>query len=210
MEIKAVIFDLDGTLYDNSRLARYLILHSLGRLRLLYAERLSRLRMSGRYYGRKGATYEELFKRIAETAGTSEEKASRWYWEKFMPLQVKMLRKHFHRKPWVEKTLAELRSKGIRTACFSEYSFIREKLEALDIDPDSFDLLIDAPTAGGCKPCRKAFIYVAAKLDTYPSEILMVGDREDTDGAGAEACNMQFLLVPKQDTETLDLWKDPA
>lgn len=205
MKIKAVIFDLDGTLYDNSKLARYLILHNLGRLRLLYAERLSRLHMSGRYYGRKGATYEELFKRIAKTAGTSEEKVSRWYWEVYMPLQVKMLKKHCHRKPWVDNTLAALREKGIKLACFSEYSFIREKLKALDINPDSFDLLIDAPTAGGCKPCRKAFMYIAAKLDIYPAEILMVGDREDTDGAGAEASNMQFLLVPKQDSDSIDL-----
>ncbi len=205
MEIKAVIFDLDGTLYDNSKLARRLIFHSLGRMRMLYAERMSRLHMSGRFFGRKGAVYEQLFKRISLMTGVSEEKASAWYWETFMPLQVKMLKKHFHRKPWVDKTLSELREKGIKLACFSEYSFIREKLKALDINPDLFDLLIDAPTAGGCKPCRKAFMYVAAKLDTYPADILMVGDREDTDGAGAESANMQFLLVPKQDTETLDL-----
>lgn len=203
--IKAVIFDLDGTLYDNTKLPRYVVLNSLFRLRLLYAERVSRLHMSGRFFGRKGATYDMLFKRISQMAGVSEKAAARWYWEDYMPLQVKMLKRHFHAKPWVKPLLAELRSKGIKTACFSEYSFIKEKLKALDIDPGSFDLLIDAPTAGGCKPCRKAFMYLAAKLDVYPSEILVVGDREDTDGAGADSANMQFFLCPREDTQTLDI-----
>jgi len=205
MEIKAVIFDLDGTLYDNTKLPKYIICRSLFHLNMLYAERITRLHMSGRYFGRKGATYDELFRRIALITGFSEKRVAQWYWEKFMPLQVKMLKKHFHAKPWVKSTLEGLKARGIKLACFSEYSFIREKLKALDIDPDIFDLLIDAPTAGGLKPCRKAFIYVAKKLETYPAHILMVGDREDTDGAGAEAANMQFLLAPRSDTLTIDI-----
>lgn len=205
MEVKAVIFDLDGTLYDNTGLPKHIILHSLGHLHMLYAERISRLHMSGRYFGRKGATYDELFKRISVITGAKVKDCARWYWEDYMPLQVKMLGRHFHAKPWVKPTLEKLKAQGIKIACFSEYSFIHEKLKALDIDPNMFDLLIDSPTAGGCKPCRKAFIYVSKKLETYPAHILMVGDREDTDGAGAEAANMQFLLAPKHDTESIDI-----
>lgn len=199
MKTKAVIFDLDGTLYDNSSLPRHIVIRSLFHLRMLYAERICRHHMSGRYYGGKGSTYHELFRRMALMTGKSEEKVQEWYWEIFMPLQVKMLKRHFCAKPWVHETLIRLREQGIKLVCFSEYSFIREKLRAIDINPDMFDFLIDAPTAGGCKPCRKAFMYVAAKIDVHPSEIVMVGDREDTDGAGAEACNMQFKLVPKSD-----------
>jgi len=205
MQIKAVIFDLDGTLYDNSCLPRYLVLHNIVHLHLLYAERLCRLHISGRYYGGKGATYRELFRRIALTAHTTQEKAAAWYWNKYMPLQVKVLKKHCHAKPWVLPTLNLLRERGITVACFSEYGFVREKLRAIGIEPALFDYIVDAPTAGGCKPCRKAFLYVAKKIDAYPADILMVGDREDTDGAGAEASNMQFLLVPKNDTDTLGI-----
>lgn len=197
--ISAVIFDLDGTLYDNSKLPRLVILHSLFHLRMLYAERMCRHHMSGRYYGGKGDTYRELFRRMSLMTGKSVRTVEEWYWGKFMSLQVKLLRRYFHVKPWVIETLAALRARGIRIACFSEYSFIREKLKAIGVDPSSFDILIDAPTAGGCKPCRKAFMYVAAKLDAYPGDILVVGDREDTDGAGAEAANMRFLLVTKSD-----------
>lgn len=205
MQYKAVIFDLDGTLYDNTKLPRYVVLHSLFHLRYLYSERLCRYHMSGRFYGTKGATYKELFRRISVAACRSEDKVQKWYWGKYMPLQVNLLERHFHKKAWVDGTLSSLRAKGIKLACFSEYSFIREKLKAIDISPDSFDLLVDAPTAGGCKPCRKAFLYLANKLECAPEEILMVGDREDTDGAGAEAANMGFVLVPKNDTKELNL-----
>lgn len=205
MQYKAVIFDLDGTLYDNTRLARHIVLHSIFHLRLLFAERVCRHRMSGRYYGTKGSTYKELFRRMALTAGKTEDQASAWYWSRYMPLQVKMLQRHFHKKPWVDDTLKSLRETGVKLVCFSEYSFIREKLKAVDISPDSFDLIIDAPSAGGCKPCRKAFLNIAGKLGLDPEEILVVGDREDTDGAGAESANMGFILVPKYDTDELTL-----
>lgn len=204
MKAKAVIFDLDGTLYDNTKLPRFVVLNSLFHLRYLYAERISRFKMSGRFYGTKGATYKELFRRMSAVTRRSEDSVAAWYWEKYMPLQVKMLQKHFHAKPWVVPVIERLHAEGVKVACFSEYSFIREKLKALGISPNSFDYLIDAPTAGGCKPCRKAFLYVAAKLDIYPADILMVGDREDTDGAGAEAANMQFLLAPKDDIDITD------
>lgn len=205
MKIKAVIFDLDGTLYDNTKLPRHIILHSLFNLRMLYAERMCRHHMSGRYYGGKGATYDELFRRMSAMTGRSVQAVEEWYWGKFMPLQVRLLKKFFHKKAWVDSTLSSLREQGVKLACFSEYSFIKEKLKALNISPESFDLLIDAPMAGGCKPCRKAFVYVAKKLSVHPANILMVGDREDTDGAGAEACHMQFLLVSKADSKNLDL-----
>ena len=199
MKIKAVIFDLDGSLYDNSTISREVVLHSLFHLRTLYAERVTRHHISGRYFGGKGATYNEIFRRMAAITGRSRDRMAAWYWNDFMPLQVKMLRKHHHVKPWVKDTIDYLHSRGVKVACFSEYSFVREKLKAIGLDPAVFDYLVDAPTAGGCKPCRKAFLYIAAKLDIHPADILMVGDREDTDGAGAESCNMQFLLVSKKD-----------
>ena len=202
MKYKAVIFDLDGTLYDNRKMRRLMVLYNWFHLNMLASERFSRHRMSGRYYGTKGATFSELFRRIAAFSGSSEDWAAKWYWQKFMPSQVKALRKHCHAKPWVLPLLGELKEKGVKLACYSEYSFVREKLKALGIEPLIFDYISDAPSAGGCKPCRKALLHVAEKLQTAPEDILMVGDREDTDGAGADSANMDFLLVPKCDMPT--------
>lgn len=205
MKYKAVIFDLDGTLYDNTRLPRYVVLHSLFHLDLLAAERITRHHLSGRFYGARTSTYDEFFRRISIATGRSLEKVQKWYWQKYMPLQVKMLRRHFHAKKWVVPLLERLRASGVKLACYSEYSFVKEKLRALDIDPGLFDVLVDAPAAGGCKPCRKSIEKVAEMLGENPCDILMVGDREDTDGAGADSAGMDFVLVPKTDTETIDL-----
>lgn len=205
MKYKAVIFDLDGTLYDNTELPRYVVLHSLFHLDMLAAERLTRHHLSGRYYGARTSTYEEYYKRISLITRRPVEKVREWYWDNYMPLQVKMLKKHFRAKKWVLPLLERLRAEGIKTACYSEYSFVKEKLVAIGVDPALFDVLVDAPAAGGCKPCRKSIEKVAEMLGEAPCDILVIGDREDTDGAGADSAGMDFVLVPKADAETIDL-----
>ena len=198
MKIKGVIFDLDGTLYDNTKLAGKVVVSNIFNLRLLAAERLAHLKMSGRFYGER--TFDEILKRISMKTGIGLFQVKRWYLKVFMPSQVRALKNNFKAKSWTIPILNELKSRGIKTACFSEYICVNDKLEAIGIDPALFDVVIDAPAAGGLKPCRRAFEAVAEKMGLDPSEILVVGDREDTDGAGAEASGMNFLLVPKTDS----------
>lgn len=198
MKTKGVIFDLDGTLYDNSALPAKLILYNIFHLRMLYSERIEHLHMSGRYYG-PDRPFDELLKRISMKTGYGLYQVKKWYLKTYMPSQVKALRKYHHSKPWVLPLLKELKSKGIKLACFSEYICVGEKLSALGIDPALFDVVTDASSAGGLKPCRRSFEAVANAMGLAPSEIIVVGDREDTDGAGAEAANMKFELVPKAD-----------
>lgn len=198
MKIKGVIFDLDGTLYDNTGLPWKLVLYNIFHLRLLLAERLAHLRMSGRFYG-PDRTFDEILKRISMKSGYGLYTVKKWYLKTYMPSQVKAMKKYFHIKPWVIPLLSELKSQGIKTACFSEYICVNEKLTAIGIDPSVFDLTVDAPSAGGLKPCRRAFEAVATMMGLDPSEVVVVGDREDTDGAGAEAANMAFILIPKSD-----------
>ena len=94
--------------------------------------------------------------------------------------------------------LRSLNSRGVKAAVFSDYGFVKEKLDALGIDPGLFDGLYDAASLGGLKPCRKSFLKVIDSLGVRPEEALMVGDRSDTDGAGALGCGMQFIhLIPE-------------
>lgn len=193
MKHKAIIFDLDGTLYDKKRMPLWLCLGSLGTLRFLAAERYCHLEMFGRYYGDR--IYDEFFSRVAERTGSTPERAKSWYWNHYMPLMARVVKKHYKPFPWVIPTLEKLHQDGVRIALFSEYNFAAEKLEALGVDAGLFDVITDAPTAGGFKPCRKAFLKVAEILGVDPGDILVVGDREDTDGAGADSAGMDFLLV---------------
>ena len=205
MKIKAVIFDLDGTLYDNRRLPFYIFLHSRHDRTVLLAERCARRHLAGRSFDSAQDALQELFDIAAASSKRTRSQVEEWYFDRYMPLQERMLRKHFRAKTWVADTLADLRSQGMLLCCYSDYGYIAEKLEAIGIDPSSFDLLADAPSEGGFKPCVKAALTIAEKLGVEPESCLMVGDRKDTDRAGAKAAGMKFLYVPKKDTGRLDL-----
>lgn len=192
---KLVIFDLDGTLYDNSRLPLFVVLHSLGSLRMLLAERRTRREMAGLEFPEGECCTNELLTRVASRCGKTLDEAQEWFWKSYMPLQEKMLSRHFEPKPWVCKALAELRAGGVRIACFSDYPCVGAKLRALGIDPELFDILADAPSMGGCKPSAPAFLRVAAMAGVKPEECIVVGDRDDTDGEGARKSGMSFEPV---------------
>lgn len=203
MAVKAVIFDLDGTLYDNSGLILRLVLRSLRHLDLIWAERVARHSLAGKHIS--GSVYDELFHNMAELTRSDATRAQKWFFDVYMPLQANTLMLHYHAKPWVISTLKDLKSKGISVACLSDYGAVNEKLKAVGIDPALFDVVIDAPTAGGVKPCPDAFLNVAKMLGADPVETLVVGDRRDTDGKGAAAAGMHFLQVPRYDTQTIDI-----
>ena len=90
-----------------------------------------------------------------------------------------------------------LREKGVKIVVFSDYGFVEEKLNAIGFDLQWADYLFDAPSLGGLKPCREAFMNVCKKIGIEPQHSLMIGDRDDTDGDGAKSVGMRFVKVEK-------------
>ena len=191
--MKAVIFDLDGTLYARTGLVPRLIFKELmrGRLGMLGRERKLRNALRGKAFPTEDAFYEAFF-----GGGISRD----WYFGVYMPDTVSLLRKHYTLRPWVKDLVAHLRSRGVKVAVLSDYGFVNEKLEAIGFDPSWADLVVDAPSAGGLKPCKAPFLYIADALGVQPSDCVVVGDRPDTDGAGSILSGMDFRLVGKDNT----------
>lgn len=191
---RIIIFDLDGTLYDKTGLARRLVWKQLlrGCLHLLVRERKVRRQLRGLHFVSEEAFYDAFF------AGfPCPEKARRWYFEQYMPDMAAVLRKHYRMAQWLEWKIPELRDKGQKIVVFSDYGFVREKLAAIGFDSQWADLVVDAPSLGGLKPCRESFEKICQMMNAQPSECLMVGDRDDTDGEGARAVGMAFERVTK-------------
>ena len=191
---KAIIFDLDGTLYDKSGLARRLVLSQLrkGGLWMLKREQEVRKELRGRHFESEEAFYKAFFGLFS-----NPEQARRWYFEEYMPDMVRILRKHYRMAPWVETKVLGSRANGQKVVVFSDYGCVREKLKAIGFNLDWADYLFEAPALGGLKPCKESFEKICHEMGLQPSECLMVGDREDTDGDGARSVGMAFHRVSK-------------
>lgn len=200
--MKTLIFDLDGTLYDKSGLARRLVWAQVrrGKLSLLRREREVRKLLRGKNFGSEEAFYKAFFKRFPHP-----ERARRWYFEEYMPDMVAILRKHYRIAPWVENQMLELRTNGRKIAVFSDYGFVQKKLEAIGFRLSWADYLFEAPALGGLKPCKASFGRICQEMGMQPSDCLMVGDRDDTDGKGARAVGMAFTLVKNAERPMLNL-----
>lgn len=193
--VKAVIFDLDGTLYNKRFLPLRLILGDLKNTFLLASERNARRQLKGLEFGDADTFYRTLFTHISQYQHVPYMTARDWYFGKYLPLTISILEKHYKAGEFVKPLLSELRQRGIRTMVFSDYRCVDEKLQALGIDPNWFDYREAAMDLGGLKPNKKLFQRLLQLLGTAPEETLMIGDREDTDGAGAKKVGMKFLKV---------------
>ncbi len=92
--------------------------------------------------------------------------------------------------------IASFRSSGGKTALVSDYP-ASAKLAALEAT-GLFDAVVASGEAGGprrLKPHPDGYQEAARRLGVAPEECLVIGDREDADGAAARAAGMAFRKV---------------
>ncbi len=92
--------------------------------------------------------------------------------------------------------LREFRAQGGRTALVSDYP-AQKKLRALAAQ-DLFDVVVASGEEHGprnLKPDPEGYLRAAQLLTVEPTQCLVIGDREDADGAAARAAHMDFRLV---------------
>ncbi len=86
--------------------------------------------------------------------------------------------------PGVRDALLVAVELGLRLAVFSDYEPV-EKLRRLGLADLPWEVVVAGDRLGALKPHRRGFDAVVAGLRVPPGAILHVGDREDTDVAGA-------------------------
>lgn len=194
-DIRAIIFDFDGTLYDFSGLPKNLILNKPFDLFKIKADRDVRRELKGIDFGSVEEYSLEYFKRLSKHSGKSIKKITNWYYNTYLPHFRFVLKKCYKPFDKAQNLLSLLEQKGIKVAIYSDHSDLKGRAEALGLINIPNDFLFSAEEFGALKPAKRPFIEIAKKLNTDFGNILVVGDRLDTDGEGAFACGMNFIRI---------------
>ncbi|MES1255817.1 MAG: HAD family hydrolase [Acidobacteriota bacterium] len=204
-QIRAILFDLDGTLYAQGRMRRLMALEllTLFATRPLSARR--RLRALSAYRkaqeALRGSASTALMPRTqldvaAARAGVPAKELEALVTEWMLERPLKYL-------PWcraegLAPLLSLLEAKRLPLGILSDYP-AEAKLRALGV-ADHFSLVLCAtdPEVAALKPSPKGFLAACDRWQLAPHEVLFVGDRAEVDAAGAAAAGMPCVIVGHQ------------
>lgn len=198
---EAVIFDCDGTLYDQ-RALRLIMLREMAahylfrphRWREVQAIRCFRkkreeLALSGCQAGIEA----EQYRATAEACGFDEPGLRRlvqtWMFERATPHLARV------RWPGLKSFLEALHRRSILTAVFSDYP-AEEKLSAMDLPPLPCLCSTD-PSVDRLKPDPRGLEVLVSRLGVEPARCLFIGDRRDRDGECAHRLGMPVHIIER-------------
>ena len=193
--IRTIIFDLDGTLYDKRGLARRMVRRLWWCLPLLAAERMARKTMHNHDFGSEQAFYDAFFSRMARGHWWSPRVAEKWYHHVYLPAMIRVIGKSCRPRDSVLQILDNTRDLPVTLAIYSDYGCVDEKLKVLGIDPSLFALRLDSPSTGALKPAKASVMKVMKALSAKPETTLFIGDRDEKDGAAARAVGAHYLII---------------
>jgi FMN phosphatase YigB (HAD superfamily) len=194
--IKGLIFDLDGTLYRMQWYMRPLITIAV----FPYCLRLPRfLKIRNQFAGKdlnsKDRLFSEICKQLSAAEHSSEENILKWIYESFYPAFINAMRFLRNSRPELDQTLTNLRNSNIKLAVLSDFDHVQQRLQNLSINPENFHTIASSEAAGALKPSPRPFLEIAEKWNISPNEIVVIGDRDDTDGEAARKASMQFWQI---------------
>lgn len=204
--IRAVLFDLDGTLYRQMSMRALMAVELMTLLfrrplqtgrtwRTLAAYRKAQeVLRSGGTSGLGGSSTiqrEVVSQRTGLTPDEIDLIVSEWMFErplKYLPLC---------RASGLAELLAFLGNKGLKVGVLSDYP-ADAKLRALGL-AERFSLVLCStdPDIGVFKPHPRGFLRACERWQLDPGEVLVVGDRVEVDGHGAAAAAMPCVIIQR-------------
>ena len=192
--LRAVVFDVDGTLYPIRRIVHrslplvcrhVLLFRAFGR-----ARRVLRGERPGAALRRRQAELVAQYLSIdIATAAAAVERVVYQQWPRTFP----RLRPFAH----VIETLDTLRARGLKLGVVSDSPFMRQKLTALGLGA-GWHGAVSADEAGALKPNPEPFLRVASLLQVDPKEVLFVGNSYPQDMLGAHRVGMHTAHLTRR------------
>jgi putative hydrolase of the HAD superfamily len=195
--IRAIFFDIDDTLYDSTKLTTMARRNSIKAMvdaglpvmdeDEVYSLLEDIIKRFGSNYGKH---YDELLKELGLEWNPKIIAAGVVAYEHTKVGYLKPF-------PRVVPTLLELK-KDYKLGVISNGLAVKqwEKLVGLGIY-HLFDIVATSEELGYTKPQKEIFEFPMRKLGLKPEECIMVGDRLDTDIAGAKKAGMQTIRIRK-------------
>jgi len=214
-DIDLVVFDVDGTLYDQRRLRRamlgQLLAHAWRSRSLDTLQTLRTFRHVREALGEEpGADFLRLqYARTAGRHGKSEDEvrrlATEWLEQRPLPSLAAC------RYPHLQELFAGLQAAGKRIAVFSDYPAL-DKVKALGLWADWVVCATD-PDVARLKPDPTGLRAILRQSGVAPERALMIGDRFDRDGAVAQRAGVRSLIrsrKPHPQFATFGSYADPV
>ena len=193
MKFTAVAFDLDGTLYHNSRLFVRLVPFLLKEHRLLRAMGKARkLMRQGVSADSPGDFYDRQALIMGELLGIPKEQA-RDRTDKFIYRGWEPLFEKVRLFPHVRETLETFRKAGIKLGLLSDFP-PETKLKNLKIS-ECWDTFLSSEETGHLKPHSAPFMELARRMEAAPEEMLYVGNSIPYDVVGAHNAGMKAAQI---------------
>jgi HAD superfamily hydrolase (TIGR01549 family) len=196
-EAAAWLVDLDGTLYRalpvKLAMAVEVMTSGWAAIRTLRIFRQQHELVRSMDPG-ESSPYRIQIERAAETAGVPPERVEATVREWMHERPGKWIRK-FRRQDLLDE-IAEYRSTGGKVALVSDYP-AAIKLSAL-VATELFSVVVASGEPGGprrLKPDPEGYLAAAERLGVLPKQCLVIGDRDDADGAAATAAGMAFRKI---------------
>jgi FMN phosphatase YigB (HAD superfamily) len=205
--VRAVVFDVDGTLYDQrplracmaaelgwSAAASHSVAGTLRIARILQSYRAMHERLRG-VDGNGDSIARLQIAGAARLAGVAETEVDAVVAEWMFRRPLKYLARC--RRSGLVGLLSELQRRGVRLGVLSDYPS-REKLAALGVEEYFASILCTTDSdINALKPDPRGFRRACEAWSLPPDEVLYVGDRPDVDARGALAAGLRCAVVGK-------------
>jgi putative hydrolase of the HAD superfamily len=193
MSIRAVGFDIDGTLYPDYRFHARVLPIIIPNLRLLLSmgkarEELRARRREGSFYRNQAEIAARHLARPADEVQTLLAERIYRAWE---PLFAKV-KIHSH----VRETMESLRARGLKLGVLSDFP-AEAKLKHLGLW-GLWDAVVCSEEVGHLKPAPDSFLALAKGLGVAPEEMLYVGNNPAYDIKGAAAVGMRTACIARR------------
>lgn len=218
--IKALCFDIDGTLYEKRKMDIRLFVSALKDpiFAIGYSKMRNRVREIDGYEYREPLDEDEIKKRNAEIMyGDSSKESVERFTEKEERLRLSWDRSYrtIRAAEGVREALSSLQARGLRLGAFSDFP-IGVKLKAMGLE-DFFEFAISSEDTGHYKPSLTPFCLIEKAFGIDRSHILYVGDSYKKDAVGSKMSHMKSCLIfqrPKKEYNMADIvvrdWKEFA